>query len=345
MEMSSLPPFGVTEVFTQWQFAPVVTAAVVVFAVLYLWGAARVRRRHPARPWPLFRTAMFLLGLLVVVFATQSGIGVYDDTLFYDHMIQHLMLIMVAPPLLVTGQPVTLLMHASRNPLHTWTKKLLRSGPVAWITWPAFTTALYAVTIIGTHLTSFMNLVMTNDTAHELEHALFLVVGYLYFLPLVGREPIRWKVSYPVRLFLLFISMPVDAFTGVVLGSYGSDPFPPMTPRNWGPSAVSDVHDGGAVMWVGGAALMFVVIMTVFFSWTRERRPSAGMGWFESVRRANMADRVAEVVPESASARPAKSRETSIDDDDEQLAAYNAYLARINAPGRHSSPDDGGPGA
>jgi putative copper resistance protein D len=139
--------------------------------------------------------------------------------------------------------------------------------------------------------------------------------------------------------------MPVDAFTGVVLGSYGSDPFPPTAGRNWGPSPLSDVHDGGAVMWVGGAAIMFVVIMTVFFSWSREKRPSGGMGWLESARRANMADRVAETVPEAAAARPGpgrpgRARDAAIDDDDEQLAAYNAYLARINA-----QRGSGGPGS
>jgi cytochrome c oxidase assembly factor CtaG len=332
MGSSSLPPFSFAEVVTRWQFAPVVTAAVVIFAALYVWGAVRVRRRHPARPWPVFRTLAFMCGLLVVVLATQSGIGTYDDTLFWDHMIQHLMLIMVAPPLLVAGQPVTLLLHSSRNPLHTWTKKFVRSRPIQWITWPGFGVAAYAATIVGTHLTSFMNLVEAHEWVHNSEHVLYLVVGYLYFLPLVGHEPIRWKVSYPVRLFLLFLAMPIDAFTGVVLGSESTDPFNPLEPRNWGPSPLDDVHQGGAVMWIGGAAIMFVMIMVVFFGWTRETRPSGGMGWLESARRASLADRVAATPPQAAASTSAPRREGSVDEDEEQLAAYNAYLARINEP-------------
>ena len=133
-----LPPFSWGEAATNWQFAPVVTAFTALVAAAYLWGALRVRRSHPRRPWPLWRTIPFLLGLLVINLATQSGIGTYDDTLFWDHMIQHLMLIMIAPPLLVLGQPATLLLHASRNPLHTRVKKLLRSRPVQWLTWPVF---------------------------------------------------------------------------------------------------------------------------------------------------------------------------------------------------------------
>ncbi len=234
-----LPPFTVAEVVTRWQFAPVITGFAVVAAGLYLWGVLRVRRRHPARPWPAFRTGLFFGGLAVIVIATQSGIGRYDDVLFYDHMVQHLLLLMVAPPLLVVGQPATLLLHASRNPLHTWSKKVLRSRALAAITWPPFGVALYVGVIVGTHLTGFMNLVETNSAVHDGEHALYLISGYLYFLPLIGREPIRWKVSYPSRIFMLFIAMPVDAFTGLVLGSEGGNPFPGLADRSPGLGAVA----------------------------------------------------------------------------------------------------------
>ena len=102
-----LPPFGWHAVVTQWQFAPIVTGVVVAAAGSYLWGAVRVARRHPARPWPAWRSAMFLGGLAAIVVATQSGVGAYDDVLFWDHMVQHLILIMIAPPLLIAGQPIT----------------------------------------------------------------------------------------------------------------------------------------------------------------------------------------------------------------------------------------------
>src|SRR6266568_9397389 len=97
----ALPLLTLLQAVSRWQFAPVVTGLVVVAAGLYLWGVLRVRRRHPARPWPLWRAAAFGAGLAVVVIATQSGIGSYDDVLFWDHMVQHLLLLMVAPPLLV----------------------------------------------------------------------------------------------------------------------------------------------------------------------------------------------------------------------------------------------------
>ena len=340
--MDALPPFTWSEALTNWQFAPIVTAGVVIAAGLYAWGAVRVRRRHPARPWPLWRGLMFLLGLLVIVFATESGVGTYDDTLFWDHMVQHLMLLMIAPPLLVTGQPMTLLLHASRNPLHTWVKQVLRSGPVHALTAPAFGVVAYAGTVVVCHLTSFMNVVESNDAVHEAEHALFLVVGYIYFLPLIGKEPIGWKVSYPVRLFLLFIAMPVDAFTGVILGSETSMPFTAFSaPRNWGPTPLEDIHLGGAVMWIGGAAIMFVLIMATFFAWSRETRPSSGMGWLESARRTNLATVTAgAALPGDAGPAGAAivSDHADVDSDEASLDAYNAYLARINGLGGHGQP-------
>src|SRR5215472_7614453 len=155
-----LRPFG-------WQFAPVVTGAVVVAAGLYLWGVRRVARRHPARPWPAWRTWMFLGGLAVVVLALESGIGSYDDVLFWDHMIQHLLLIMVAPPLLIIGQPITLLLHASRNPLHTWVKRVIRSPVANFLSWPVFGFAAYAATIVLLHLTAIANLIAQHRIAHD----------------------------------------------------------------------------------------------------------------------------------------------------------------------------------
>ncbi len=363
-----LPPFGWQQAADHWVFAPVVTGVVVAAAGLYLWGTWRVRARHPARPWPWWRTWSFLGGLAVIVVATQSGIGVYDDVLFWDHMIQHLLLIMVAPALLVCGQPVTLLLHASRNPLHTWIKRAVRSRVVGWLTWPPVGIAAYAATIAGTHLTGVMNLVMSNEAAHNAEHALYLVVGYLFFLPLLGHEPIRWRLSYPMRMLALIVIMPVDTFTGLILG-YAATGTAGMASRSWGPTPVEDVHWGGAVMWIGGDALMFALIMLVFATWSRDDRASTGdLGMLESVRRARLASLTASTAPGGAgparTATPTDGRATApgtaaatdgaaagpgaaaaptgraagpgpaavsaTDTDDEQLAAYNDYLARLS---------------
>jgi cytochrome c oxidase assembly factor CtaG len=356
-----LPPFGWSAVVTQWQFAPVVTALAVVFAALYGWGVVRVARRHPARPWPLWRTGMFAGGLAVVVIATESGVGAYDDVLFWDHMVQHLMLLMVAPPLLIAGQPMTLLMHASRNPLHRWTKRALRSRVASFLTWPVFGAVAYTGAVVAAHLTSVAGLVESNQTLHDGEHAVFLIIGYLFFLPILGREPIRWRLTYPMRFIILVLIMPVDTFTGLVLGYGGAGtPGLPSGPRPaWAPAPLADLHAGGAVMWIGGDAIMFGLMMLIYLMWSLDERDVAnGRGWLERARKASMASLVAAHQP--AAVGPAGAGEAAgvgeaggdgarsgvaagrwADrggiDDDEHLAAYNAFLARLN----QRQPDSG----
>jgi cytochrome c oxidase assembly factor CtaG len=335
-----LPPFGLAAVLMQWQFAPIVTGCSVIAVGLYCWGVIRVARRHPARPWPAWRTGLFIAGIAVIVLATQSGIGAYDDVLFYDHMVQHLMFLMVAPPLLIAGQPLTLLLHASRNPLHTWAKRFLRSRLANFLTWPVFGAVAYALAVLAAHLSAIANYVDQNQLAHNAEHALFVLIGYLFYLPILGHEPIRWRLSYPVRFVILVLLMPVDTFTGLALG-YGSASSPgvPTGPRPaWAPSPVSDLHLGGALMWIGGDGIMFGLMMLVFLMWSRDERSGiSGRSWFERARRENLATLVATQQPAlaadsaaTAGTAPAGSRSTI--DDDEHLAAYNAYLARLNEP-------------
>jgi cytochrome c oxidase assembly factor CtaG len=346
-QAGALPPLTLHTAFTRWEFAPAITAGVVIAAVAYLVGVWRVRRDHPARPWPWLRTASFLAGLGVIVIATQSSVGAYDQVLFFMHMWQHLLLLMVAPPLLLAGRPVTLLLHASRNPLHSLVKRAVRSNVASAITFPLVGAGLYIATVVGTHLTGFMNLTLTHPVVHDGEHVLYLVAGYLYFLPLIGREPIRWRLSYPAQLFLFIIAMPVDTFTGVVLTQTNHEMFRAyIGRRDWGPSLVTDLHAGGAVMWIAGDGIMLVMILLLFASVLGGRVQFDAGRWLEAAR----AHRFSELAASGSTAGPdstAGSGSTAgvgsmagtaagPDDDDRQWQAYNDYLARLN--GEHGSP-------
>jgi cytochrome c oxidase assembly factor CtaG len=313
---AALRPLTGHTALTTWEFAPVVTAGLVVVAVGYLALVWRVRRDHPVRPWPVARTLSFLAGLGVVAVATQSSIGAYDDVLFWIHMWQHLLLLMVAPPLLLLGQPITLVLHAIGNPVHTFVKQIVRSKVVSALTFPPLGVALYMGTVVGTHLTSFMNVALTHPVAHDAEHALYLLAGYLYFLPLIGREPIRWRLSFPTKLFLLVLAMPVDTFTGVVLNQTNHELFPAYVGRrDWGPTLVGDLHAGGAVMWIGGDAIMLVMVLALFAGVLRGRAQLDAGRWLEAAR----TQRFDELAPSDSDKV----------DDDARLAAYNAYLAKL----------------
>jgi hypothetical protein len=260
--------------------------------------------------------------------------------------------------------------------VHTWAKRVVRSRVVSFLTWPPFVLVLYAATIAGTHLTGLMSLVMSNPALHDAEHALYLVVGYLFFLPILGSEPIRWRLSYPIRFVMLVVAMPVDTFTGLVLGTENT-PMKGMSGMRpaGSPSPVADLHAGGAVMWIGGDAIMLGFMMLVFLMWAHaDRVGTVSRGWLETVRTASFETLVAPPGaarsasgpgsgPESAAAAPAAAAHSAPEvapapgappasplsagaapepavagargtiDDDEHLAAYNAYLARLNQPG------------
>jgi putative copper resistance protein D len=172
---------------------------------------------------------------------------------------------------------------------------------------------------------------------------LYLIVGYLFFLPLLGHEPIKWRVSYPIRLLVLALAMPVDTFTGLVLGYAGRGDVVPTGPRPPGaPAPVQDLHWAGAIMWIGGDAIMLVFIMVALWMWAKDDQASLG-GWLEAARRSNFEELVAgqarTAAPVPGNARgpeaPGQSEPTAAGqgaiDDDEHLAAYNAYLARLDA--------------
>lgn len=313
------------ELAADWTFRPLVVIPLVIAAGLYLWGVVRVALRHPARKWPLTRALSFLAGLGVVAVATLSAVETYSGMFFWIHMIQHLLLIMVAPAFVIHGRPLILALHATRNPWHTRIKRVLRSRAVTALTHPFPAFVLYTAVVVGTHLTSFNNVAVTHRWAALSEQVAYLVFGYLYLLSGFGEEPIRWRLSHPAKMLVLVLSMSVDTFTGITLLMSTENPWPAYAAQQhtWGPDLVTDVHYGGAVMWVAGDTIMICLILTALVPWVAGRNRNAGrMRWVENARRATM-DRYAAYLPTGDEAR------RDVDEDEARLDAYNAWLAAM----------------
>ena len=102
---------GIGSVLLNWTFTPIPTLAIAVTAGWWLWAVGRVNARHPANPVPHRRTAAFLLGLVALAVALTSGIERYDTTLFSAHMVQHVLIVLTAAPLIALGAPVTLVLR------------------------------------------------------------------------------------------------------------------------------------------------------------------------------------------------------------------------------------------
>lgn len=238
---------------------------------LYLWGAWRVGRIDPDHPWSRRRTAAFLGAMALVFVAIELVVGVYDDVVFYDHMVQHLMLIMLAASLIAMGAPAELLTRATTGAAHRTVDRLLGSRVAEVVGHPITGLLLYVVLVPALHLTSLYNVALSNDLAHDNEHLAFLVVGYLFWRPVVGIEPSRHPLTPGLRLVYLMLAVPVDTFTGLALLSTTHETFPYylQVHRTWGPSLVGDLHAGGAVMWVAGDSLMALAMIPVVVVWVR----------------------------------------------------------------------------
>ena len=305
MDMAGLPPLTWDTAVSTWQPAPVTGAVAVIAAGLYLYRAYRTLPQQ-GEGWPVWRTVSFLGALVVLAVTVQSSIDVYGHDLFWLHMIEHLLLIMVVPVLVILGQPIRLLATGNEH-----VARLLRTRALSIITFPLLALAAYAAVLVGTHLTGFMPAMLTDRWLHELEILLYLGSGYLFFLPLLAHEPLARQLSYPLRVGLLFLGMTADTVVGVLLM---------MTTRPQGAYLLSDIHTGGGIMWVVGDGLMFAVSVLVVAQWMHdtERQNDTGQ-WLESARRSSLAN--LGVDPDSTG---------DIDDDDAALAAYNRMLAKLN---------------
>ena len=328
MTMDAMPPrltFG--RLFTEWSLHPWSASILAALAIGYLVGVWAARRH--GEPVRARYVVSWLAGVGVLVVATQGSPAVYDDALFWMHMVAHLMLIMVAPVLLVAARPLDLIIAATPPAQQGHARAVMSGRVVSALTHPSVGLALYAALIVGTHLTGFMNTMMMHPWLHGAEVAMYVVAGVLFMLPLLGSQPIRWQLAAPLQMAILVIAMPVDTFTGVVLGQAARYPWPMMAAVHpaWAPSTLTDLHLGGAVMWIGGDAIMAVLLVLAGLRWARRASEGDGSelgGWLEAARLNYQRDLV------SARTNPADAGFTEADGDD-ALAAYNAYLARLNA--------------
>jgi putative copper resistance protein D len=270
-----LPPLRGSQLFsTQFDFVPV--TLVLVALVLYLWGVKRANRLRPRHPWSGLRTAAFIGGLVSTGIGVFSFIGVYDTELFWDHMVQHLILIMVAAPLFAISSPLELAWRATTGTSHIVVTEALRSRVAKVLGHPGVAFLLYAVMIPLTHLTVWYNYTLQHESVHNEEHLVFLGVGYLFWRQIFGSDPNAYRMHPALQFGYLFLAIPIDTFTGLSLNGAVHEMFPAYLAlhRTWGPSLVDDLHIGGVLMWVGGDTLMLWPMIPVALRWLHleERR-------------------------------------------------------------------------
>jgi putative membrane protein len=255
----SLPPFDPS----RWEYHDSTLVGLAVLTLLYLYAIGPYRRRAAvaggAGPW---RIASFFSGLAVTFFALNGPIhDLSDSYLFSVHMVQHLMLTQLVPPLLLLGLPAFVLEPLVRP---GWVKavgRVLSRPPVAF--------AVYSVTFSAWHLQPAYDLMMRNHDVHIFTHVLFMVTAVIMWWPVLS--PLREfpRLSPPgamAYLFLLGIPMMLVASL-ITLADDVLYPWYASAPRVWGLSPLADQKIGGLIMWIPGGMFYWLVMSVVFFRW------------------------------------------------------------------------------
>ncbi|OBH57145.1 copper resistance protein CopD [Mycobacterium colombiense] len=301
-------PPTVARILFDWRFDLIFGSAALVFAALYVAALVRLRRRGDT--WPPGRAVSWLLGCLVLLFVTSSGVGRYMPAMFSMHMVVHMCLSMLIPILLVLGAPVTLALRAlpaagRDDPpgMREWLLAALHSRVSRFLTNPVVATVLFVAGFYGLYLSNLFDTTASSHAGHLAMNLHFLLSGYLFYWVVIGVDPTPRPIPPLAKVAVVFASLPLHAFFGVVLMGtkkvLGADYYRSLG-LSWHTDLLGDQHLGGGIAWSAGEFPLVIVMLALLIQWARSDR-----------RTAKRLDRAADR------------------DDDAELVAYNAMLAQL----------------
>jgi putative copper resistance protein D len=274
-----------------WSFEPLVAVPLLVMALVWAAAVRRVNAAHPANRVPRLRSAAFFGGLGAIAIALLSGIERYDTVLFSIHMVQHILLTLVAPPLLALAAPITLLLRVATPAVRQrWILPVLHSRLVRVLAFPVVAGVVFAAVMWASHFSPLFDRALEDPLVHDVEHALFLGAGLLFWWPALAQDPAPWRMSHPVRALFVFLQLPQNTFLAVALLSAATPLYPHYATlaRSWGPTPLADQQLAAGIMWFIGDLVFLVAILGIVARWMRHEEASTA----RADRRAD-ADRVA----------------------------------------------------
>ncbi|MDX3060676.1 cytochrome c oxidase assembly protein [Streptomyces sp. ND04-05B] len=305
-----LPPFTLGRGL-EFSADPIFLIGCVVALALYGYGVVRLRSRGDG--WPVNRSVFFVLGVLSIALVMCTGLNDYGMVMFSVHMVQHMVISMVSPILLLLGAPVTLALRAlpvagrGRTGPRELLLMLLHSRYMKIITHPVFTIPLFIASLYGLYFTPLFDFLMGSKPGHIAMMVHFLAVGLVFFWPIMGVDPGPHRPGYVMRMLELFAGMPFHAFFGIAL-MMASQPMVKAyenPPASLGIDALSDQTAAGGIAWAFSEIPSVLVLIALVFQWYRSEQ-----------RTAKRSDRAADR------------------DGDQELKAYNAYLASLQTRGQ-----------
>lgn len=234
----------------------------------YLLGVRSYGARHPHRTFSSAHVAAFVAGAILMTGALTPPVEALADRSFADHMAQHVILTFVAPPLMLLGAPLLLVVAAPSQRIgrrlaaaarHPFFHALL--APLTG--WLAMVAVLW-----GVHFSPIYEIALVHPAVHALEHALFISAAFLFWMPVVQTGYAPQPVAYPARMLYLFLALPQGAFLGLALYASRHVMYAHYAAQ-LGVRALADQQNGGAVMWIAGGFFIFAAFMITVAAWAR----------------------------------------------------------------------------
>ena len=238
-------------------------------AIVYLRGA---RARHG---WPIWRTLLFLLGLAALLGSLASPIDAIALELFSIHMLQHMLLLVVAAPLLLAGAPVRPLLRGlplaiRRTVIRAIARNTAFRGLVHAVRRPLVAAALYVVGLYAWHVPTLYDAALDRQGIHILEHLWFLTTALIFWSVVIDPVPFRATLPYAARIpFLLLVGAAQNTILGGLLAFSDRVYYRHYlaTAAAYGIEPVTDQRLGGAIMWVPGDIIFLTAASFAFFLW------------------------------------------------------------------------------
>jgi putative membrane protein len=245
-----------------WTWQPSILIGLAVWIGLYRWATTAQGRRWGLAPVSRGRQAAFYLGTLLVFLALVSPIDhLADDYLFSAHMLQHMLLMMIAPPLWLLGLPDGLVDRLVPRRL---------VGAVRLLSKPVAAFAIYNAVLWIWHIPNLYDAALASEDLHIVEHIFFIGAGVIAWWPMLGRsEQAAPRATPAVQMVYLFLMMfPMTLLAALLtFARYPVYPFYASAPRLWGLSVMDDQQAGGLLMWIPGNMIYFVPFAFAFFRW------------------------------------------------------------------------------
>jgi putative membrane protein len=242
-------------------------AGLVALWLLYQWRAAAHRRRDPAQRPSVAQQASFATGLVAMFLALNGPLhDISDYYLFTGHMVQHLALTIVTPPLLLLGTPGWMLRPALASPAI--------AAVARTITTPRAAFAIFNLILAAWHLPPLYNAAMFFHEVHIVQHLMFLAGAVIVWWPMLSPLPELPRLSYPGQMlysFLMTLPMTVISIF-IVYADHVLYPAYASAPRLWGLSPLEDQRLGGLIMWIPGGLFFYLLTSVIFFRWTVSQR-------------------------------------------------------------------------